>query len=247
MRAARVAPGWRWIAILGSAGFAAGFLGPIVFVPEANQGPLVGIFISGPAGAALGLFMYTGCSLFRLPAGPQWRLLLGIAAAGVVATLIGVQPEPKLRAYVYDATVVACSPPIDAEARVLNRWRKRIAEANWAPPRSGWERDMHATLERASGVLVTVDVARRKSIYETRKPWDHGRLFAVSHQDADEKSFYAADGVCGDFPVGRGLQPFVRYDLNGRIEAPKDWPPTDLTSVLGASPYALVPGDLAAL
>jgi hypothetical protein len=31
-----------------------GFLGPIIFTPEANQGPLLGIFITGPLGFLLG-------------------------------------------------------------------------------------------------------------------------------------------------------------------------------------------------
>ena len=41
-------------AILGSVGFAAGFFGPMIFAPGANQGPMLGIFITGPAGALLG-------------------------------------------------------------------------------------------------------------------------------------------------------------------------------------------------
>ena len=40
--------------ILGGIGFAAGFFGPIVFTPDANQGPLLGIFITGPLGFVLG-------------------------------------------------------------------------------------------------------------------------------------------------------------------------------------------------
>ena len=39
---------------IGFAGFAAGFFGPLVLTPEANQGPLLGIFITGPLGALLG-------------------------------------------------------------------------------------------------------------------------------------------------------------------------------------------------
>jgi energy-converting hydrogenase Eha subunit B len=38
----------------GAIGFAAGFYGPIVLTPEANQGPLLGIFITGPLGFFLG-------------------------------------------------------------------------------------------------------------------------------------------------------------------------------------------------
>ena len=38
----------------GVIGFAAGFFGPMIFRPQANQGPLVGVFITGPLGLVLG-------------------------------------------------------------------------------------------------------------------------------------------------------------------------------------------------
>ena len=40
--------------VLGGIGFAGGFFGPIIFNPQANQGPLLGIFITGPLGFLLG-------------------------------------------------------------------------------------------------------------------------------------------------------------------------------------------------
>jgi hypothetical protein len=40
--------------VVGGIGFAAGFFGPMLFAPEANQGPMLGIFITGPGGAVLG-------------------------------------------------------------------------------------------------------------------------------------------------------------------------------------------------
>ena len=40
--------------IVGGVSFAAGFFGPIVLTPEANQGPLLGIFITGPIGVVVG-------------------------------------------------------------------------------------------------------------------------------------------------------------------------------------------------
>ncbi len=40
--------------ITGAVGFSAGFFGPMIFVPGANQGPLLGIFITGPLGLMLG-------------------------------------------------------------------------------------------------------------------------------------------------------------------------------------------------
>lgn len=52
-------PGWLIHALLGAAllgglGFLGGFFGPMLLAPEANQGPLLGIFITGPLGAVLG-------------------------------------------------------------------------------------------------------------------------------------------------------------------------------------------------
>lgn len=42
-------------AVLGGAiGFSAGFFGPIILTPGANQGPLLGIFFTGPIGFCFG-------------------------------------------------------------------------------------------------------------------------------------------------------------------------------------------------
>ena len=47
-----------WAAVgaasLGGIGFACGFFGPIIFAPQSNQGPLFGIFITGPLGVIIG-------------------------------------------------------------------------------------------------------------------------------------------------------------------------------------------------
>ncbi|MGQ0445843.1 MAG: hypothetical protein ACT4O2_12145 [Beijerinckiaceae bacterium] len=42
--------GLYWAAVVGALGFCGGFFGPLIFAPEANQGPLLGIFITGPLG-----------------------------------------------------------------------------------------------------------------------------------------------------------------------------------------------------
>jgi hypothetical protein len=41
--------------IIGGISFCTGFFGPIIFDPGANQGPLLGIFITGPVGFVVGL------------------------------------------------------------------------------------------------------------------------------------------------------------------------------------------------
>jgi hypothetical protein len=49
-----IASAFRGALIVGGIGFCAGFFGPMVFAPDANQGPLLGIFITGPLGVLLG-------------------------------------------------------------------------------------------------------------------------------------------------------------------------------------------------
>ena len=41
--------------VIGSVSFLAGFLGPIMLSPESNQGPLLGLLITGPLGIVVGL------------------------------------------------------------------------------------------------------------------------------------------------------------------------------------------------
>ena len=43
-----------WALVAGGIGFVGGFFGPMIFAPDANQGPLLGIFITGPLGLVTG-------------------------------------------------------------------------------------------------------------------------------------------------------------------------------------------------
>lgn len=235
-------PRLKWILIVGAAGFLAGFIGPMVFVPDANQGPLVGIFMSGPAGILLGLLLRGVCTLIKLPASTQWRLLYVTACFVILVTLLLVQPEPALRGYVYEGEVISCDSPEATEQAVIADWNERIAKVTWAQPRAGWQKDMHQVLRDAPGVVVSVQMSRKNAIRENRKPWNRGSQFASGWAtQADETLFYDENGSCDQYPEGREFRGFQPYDLNGRIEPPTSWPPAKLIEVLGASPMVAVP------
>ena len=51
---------------LGMVGFSFGFFGPMIVTPEANQGPLLGIFITGPLGAVAGAVIGAAVGWYRL-------------------------------------------------------------------------------------------------------------------------------------------------------------------------------------
>jgi zinc transporter ZupT len=57
--------------IVGGIGFVGGFVGPIIFTPESNQGPLLGIFITGPLGFVAGALIGALVSAFRRPKPPK--------------------------------------------------------------------------------------------------------------------------------------------------------------------------------
>ncbi|MER9840133.1 hypothetical protein NKJ59_02585 [Mesorhizobium australicum] len=50
-----IASMFRWGVLLGIIGFVGGFVGPVIFTPDANQGPLLGLLITGPLGLVIGL------------------------------------------------------------------------------------------------------------------------------------------------------------------------------------------------
>lgn len=51
--------------IVGGISFAAGFFGPMIFSPKSNQGPLLGIFFTGPIGFMVGIVLGTIVDLQR--------------------------------------------------------------------------------------------------------------------------------------------------------------------------------------
>src|SRR5204863_564196 len=77
----------RWAIVLGIVGLSTGFIGPIVLSPESNQGPLLGIFISGPAGTLLGAVLGALASGFALPPRTNAQILSVAAIALAAVTL----------------------------------------------------------------------------------------------------------------------------------------------------------------
>jgi len=119
----------RWVITLGGAGFLSGFIGPIVLNPDANQGPLLGLFITGPGGALAGLVLGV---LFRsLPISDLRRLQACWFACAAISltTLYICLPSPALLGYVIDAQVERCAPLRDFENDALAEWDAAVARA----------------------------------------------------------------------------------------------------------------------
>ena len=83
------APGWMATGafMFGMTGFVIGFFGPMQFHPGANQGPMLGIFITGPAGALLGTVLGGWLRIARPEWPARWRFWT-LNAANVVYGLL---------------------------------------------------------------------------------------------------------------------------------------------------------------
>jgi hypothetical protein len=240
-------PGKRWPIILGAAGFVAGFVGPIVFVPDANQGPMVGIFISGPAGVVLGLLLLGFCTVFQVSARKQWKLLWTTTALGVLGILLAVQPQPQRQGLIFTALVTGCSTPIESEAQILEYWNKRVAEVTWHAPRPGWQQDMRTALRTAPGVLVQVRTRAERIVMMNRKPWNRGKLFATEKAPAAEtRDYYGPRATCDEFPEGREFTAFQDYLPDDRVQPPAAWPPREIEHFIREAVFSEVPPRFAA-
>jgi hypothetical protein len=54
-----------WALSFAAIGFGGGFFGPMILTPDANQGPMLGIFITGPLGFLSGAAIGTAIVIFR--------------------------------------------------------------------------------------------------------------------------------------------------------------------------------------
>lgn len=238
-------PGFLWIVLLGVTGFGAGFFGPMIFVPESNQGPLVGILISGPAGVVLGLMLWLLFRFLPVSGRTQWRLLATLGTILTTGILLAVQPEPATRGYIVSVEIRGHRTPAAAADETVAAWSKRVADVTWAQPRAGWEAQMRTVLTADTGTIVDTVLLRQRTVKVHRKPWNRGRLFATEWQPMGEaRSFYFPAGALPVSPApGSRHDFFLPSDSTAPIRAPDAWPPSDLAGFILLSRLVPVPAE----
>jgi len=98
-----------WALVLGVTGFAAGFFGPIIFSPDANQGPLLGLLITGPGGALLGAVLGFVVRAARVPAAVAAKALIVSATVLATACLYYSLPSPRYHANAVEMQIIGCA------------------------------------------------------------------------------------------------------------------------------------------
>lgn len=229
---------------LGAAGFAAGFFGPMLLVPEANQGPMLGIFITGPGGAVLGLALGILLHVAGAENVTRWRTLLSVAALGVGTTLFLCLPEPARQGTLIEAETRACLPPAALADKALAHWEKRIAAVTWAAPYPGWQETSRNFLENDPGAVAEMTVLRRRDILMNRKPWNNGTFTAKAWTQGPEQATHYAPASM-DCTPGRRAQYFLPYDMSALEEGPSSWPTKHPATFLSLRTLTPVPPEYA--
>lgn len=232
--------------ILGAVGFSAGFFGPMIFSPDANQGPLVGILISGPGGAVLGLLLYLVIRVAQLSHSRAWQMLFVCCLTLTLVTLYFVMPGPALHGYIQEVQIESCRKPVDQSDQAVKFWEAAFVSSRSPATRPNWKEDSLAMLENDDGVVLSVTVIRQKRISAERKPWDSGHIRAGDWQEVNkQQSFYAkyAGSSCANYV--NGATEFNDQYFEG---APKNlgWPPTQVANYLDLQTLEAVPESYSA-
>lgn len=190
-----------WILLPGAAGFLAGMFGPIIFDPEANQGPLLGILFTGPGGALLGLLLGIACRVSGVPPRRQWQALTGACLVLVAGTLFLSLPGPAHRGEIIDAEILSCKPPAEALDRAIAFREKH----GTGPSEPGWQDKVRRAAQADSGVVLELHVASEHRLFEHRKPWNRGVITSPGWRSVNlQKRYYTrhAGGSCASYPAG---------------------------------------------
>ena len=237
----------RWALILGTVGFAAGFLGPMVLSPESNIGPIIGILFSGPAGAIAGVIL--GGILGAQPVADtrRRRILWFACAALAIVTLYCCLPEPAVRGYVIDAQVEACALPIKELDAAVAQWDEAVARVTWAAPAVNWKQTAISNVQHDPGVVLTLRIQRKSAILRHRRPWDRDRTSAGTWIAVDEsKTYYADDdgSTCQPYLERQHQLYWPAIDPTSDPTKPaKIWPPTDTLGFLQLQTLEPVPAE----
>ena len=193
-------------AAVGLVGLGCGYFGPLWLNPEANAGPLFGIFIAFPISFIVGLLFGVVAGAIRSAA--FVISLTGLAIATAVTTLYFSLPDDRNVGFVIDAAVRDCKSPLSLVDASQKQWEVWNRETTWREPRPSWKEDISGMLTRDQGVVITLFINRRWEIYEQRKPWNRGQLRLVRSGPANISEDYFArspNGSCQQFQARRAF------------------------------------------
>lgn len=234
-----------WAITLGFVGLVSGSILPTFL--DANPGnvqALVGIFFTSPFGIFLGVVLGTIIQGLKIrPSGRRWSLF-GVASLYSISIVYLSVPHYSFSTYLVDGKIVACK---DVQPLFQTRWdywqkeHARLmrgetdldrANADLIRQRGSdinWEQDVEMTTRARAGVILTVLVLRRASVYEAYWKTGHvSRRVEWEGKNNTEDFFSEQYGSsCEGYAIGHQAY------YQSKREAWDRYPPRNLPEFLG--------------
>ena len=237
---------FKWAAILGLTGFACGFFGPMLLSPQSNQGPMLGLFITGPGGLLAGAILGLVMAFSKPRAEVEHRLLNGFASVMGLGTLIAATPPPELMGRIIEAEIADCMAPAHVLPGAIAEWQKSIDQLPRAQPRAGWHDEAARAAQADTGVVLTMRISRMLLVYENRKPWNYGKVVTQQWRTSPQTYTYYARTTAGGCANFAKVKRDVYFPVSER-EPEQHWPPKTLPNLLRMQVLGPVPDKYQAL
>jgi hypothetical protein len=221
----------RWAVVLGITGFVCGFVGPMVLAPDSNQGPMLGIFITGPAAAMLGATLGVVVGAMNVSAATAARLLAGAIVLVATITLYFAIPEPHYYADAVEGEIRECTTPDLLRDDAVKRLNELAANHAPLPQPVAWDEAFDKALDQDHGVLLEVHLSRYRRLYRREARWNRDTLEAGPWVGSDATAtYYAIYGgpECDGYAAG----PDTQFNVVSRVGI---WPPAGLAEMLNVS------------
>ncbi len=229
-----------WAFILGAVGLVVGYIAPITLSPDANQGPLLGIFVTGPGAAVFGFLLGLVVAIKSPSPVTRTWILRGAAVLVGAVTLYLSLPQPEYVGSIIEAETAGCMPTTAILPEAIAHREADIARVTWAAPRAGWKEDMETFARTDPGLVLELRILRERPIYKNRKPWNRGSLQLRPWRTKSEtRRFYArfAGRSCGDYA---GEKRAEYYPVTEGTET-SEWPSRQPLTLLGLQVLGPVP------
>jgi len=164
------------------------------------QGPLLGIFFTGPIAFCIGVIGGLISASRRITIRGNIYLLFAASVLVAGATLYMSMAEPLKLGIVIDAEIRNCRSPELLTEQAIKRWKEIISISQ---NRLSWgEINVPNLLKKDQGVILDLLVYRRKEIRKHRKLWNYGQIEVTAwHEENAPESFHAgfAGASCADY------------------------------------------------
>jgi hypothetical protein len=232
----------RWALVLGLTGFVCGFVGPMAFAPESNQGPMLGIFITGPVGALSGAILGAVVGVRGLRRSLSNALLVLAALMVAATTLVVAIPEPHYYADAVEGEVLDCTDVAELRDDAVKRLNALAASRPALRAPISWDEAFDKALDQDHDVVLALHLSRYRRLYRREARWNRGTLAADPWTTADQTAnYYAMFGgpTCDGYAVGAQAQ----FSVVSRVGI---WPPSGLAEMLDVNAAApLEPDEVA--